>query len=213
MRMIVRLSTSFVLGLCLLEIGCSRRPPVPNSLVALPKPTPDKELDFDKPMVEFLRKQGKDPDAYLGLPGHSGSSYPLKLGVTHQVRLHGKPYAVLHLRMSSFFVPGVYAERFILMNEAGAVLDLATVVWPSRLIDRIRIDLPEQPAADGFVLKVVDGEPKDYWGNFDPPIVLLHEKEGAEHLGYALGWTGDSTLGAVEIEKERFVAISVNPRK
>jgi hypothetical protein len=51
------------------------------------------------------------------------------------------------------------------------------------------------------------------WGNFNPPIIIVHESPRAGRKARTLGWTGDTTLGILKIEKERFVAIEGNPDK
>ena len=196
---------SLVLFGVLLVSGCSK-PPSPTPLDALVQALTSKTPGKDEILAEYLAKQGKDTEPYLGFPGYSGG-YAMSVRDCLRLKIEGRPYVVVELGLKGIDIPGEVAERLVLINEFGTVVDVATAVWPSRLMKRIRAEVLDPPGLDNAVLRVTDEDAKTNWGNFE---ALYFVVEGKKQTRTPLPWTGDRCLGELSVEKERFVVL---PRK
>lgn len=156
-------------------------------------------------LAEALRRQGKDVDAYLGFPGYTGS-YAMTPKLCGPIKVRGRAYSILSLVLAGFSIPGDCAERFVLLDGSGQVLDVVTVIWPSRLEDRFAVELDAEPD-DGNLIRVWDAQAGEFWGNFTPPYIVLGEMTKKESPRVPLSWRGERLLGALGIEKDRFVAV------
>ncbi|HVE41625.1 MAG TPA: hypothetical protein VNM14_17165 [Planctomycetota bacterium] len=206
-RLISWMMGRLFLALTVAALGCSPESPALSPLeVLLPQITSPDAKANEAAMVECLRTQGKDPDRILGLPNYFGG-YPLHVFAARRLTISKKPYGLIRLALRGFSVPGTCVERYLLLDDSGRVQDVVTVSWPSRLADRFDLEFSEHPHSGTFRLRLMDRQSKEFWGNFDPPQVTLHESGDASAKTFTLGWRGDLLLGGVAIEKDRFVRL------
>jgi len=77
-------------------------------------------------LADRLRLQGKDPRQFLFWEG-----YPLNVARKESIDSRGTPFDIVLLLPAFEFIPGDDVERYVLLDEAGGVQDVATVCWPS----------------------------------------------------------------------------------
>jgi len=191
--------------LLVIAAGCSSHP-VPAELADLLQALGSEEqAGLEQRFAGFLAKHANEIEPYLGYPGyHVSNGYAMSVGECRFLESEGRPYVVVELRLNSISIPGECASRLVLISEFGKVADVATVVWPSRLMDRLKAVLLEEPDSDHTLLWFWDDDPNEYWGNFSPPCFYLHEKDSRR---VSLPWTGGNVLGHLAVEKGQFVAV------
>ncbi len=149
-------------------------------------------------LCRLLSRQGKDSRAYFAWRGNGDF---LHFAGTEPFHSGNKHFTVVSLMQWGFSIPGEWIERYLLLDSEGRFLDVATVVWPTRLLDRFRSVPPAPPVPGGF-REITDLECKEYWGNFNPPLAVLGLEPPRDRR--YLGWNASPQLGTLCIENGFF---------
>lgn len=156
-------------------------------------------LGPNESLAARLRQQGRDPRLYLIWNGS-----PLSVVHRESITFRGARFEVVRLEQAVVFIPGDWVERYLLLDERGALQDVATLYWPSREHFDIRSDRCLGDLSEGY-LDIRDSLFKRRTDIHPVPYVELGIEPGRSRKVY-LSWTGTPKLGKVWIEERQFNA-------